>query len=457
MRIHYILVLAGLLMLFPLFLRVHMQSQQTFATALRRDFTRRHAHHRLMWNRKKRSTGTPIGVDQDTESSRHGDEMEGRDHVHQEARPVVVNTQESESSPRHHVKAEQKRRNPYVSTPKQVKDGQEALLLDEKTGSHSAHKRTDEDGELGAVLQDEEPLLLETQPPLETPLLPPPRFMVVALHTKIQVFPRIMQQILPQMSKEWTVSFVVAQNPKKVEERDWAALFGSTEYKELVLAVHSINFSQLNTTKEKRNIANDFSYQHQWWNATSESIEYFWIVQDDAAVCSNNSKYCINDFLGWDYLGAPLEPVWWKGNWGSFGNQRPWTVPSYGNGGFSLRSRRLQVECTAPLYLKEHKRGDIPEDVYFSMCLRDTSMKFRVAPDDVARKFSSERPLRVGSFGWHLQSSIRSCNDAMIRYCPEALASYKRWGCGVPKDVKPLTQPPVVKCHFTQNNTLHQA
>jgi len=121
---------------------------------------------------------------------------------------------------------------------------------------------------------------------------------------------------------------------------------------------------------------------------TSTPIEYIWLVQNDAAVCTTNSKWCIYDFFGWDYLGAPWD-------------QRFHSGPEYGNGGFSLRSRRLQVECLRPDYFEPHASKKQDEDLHFSYCLRDANMHFRVAPLEVARQFSGERDLMVGSFGWH--------------------------------------------------------
>lgn len=459
-RIWHLFILAVLSLIFPLLLRVQAddEAERALTRGLRRDYTRR--LNRLVRSRPshfkqaEHVDARTADLDQEMIPYRQEDPSDQENQLHDQEMRLQLGTgrladdalgMHSQREPREHDQVDQ-------ASPQN--EAQRGPTDDEQeTKQHSPRKRRRpkraalpemSDAELDSLLESE-----ATIPP--TPL-PPPRFMVVALHSNIQVFPRIMRQIQPQVNKEWMVSFVIAQNPKAIEKSDWDALFDLEAYITLASTVHSIKFSQLNTTNENRNIANDFSFQHEWWKSTPESIEHFWIVQDDAAVCSNNSKYCIYDFLDWDYLGAPLERVWWRGYWGSFGNEQPWTVPSYGNGGFSIRSRRLQLGCTAPAYLKEHKRGDIPEDVYFSMCLRDSSMKFRVAPDDVAKQFSSERPLHIGSFGWHLQSSIRTCNDDMIRYCPEALDSYKRWGCGVPKDVKPLTQPQEVKCHFNKTN-----
>jgi len=90
-----------------------------------------------------------------------------------------------------------------------------------------------------------------------------------------------------------------------------------------------------------------------------------------------------DEFLGYDYIGA----VW------------PWfTDNSVGNGGFSLRSRRL-LDLLAGM-----PRVDYPEDI--SICrqlrplLEDRDILF--APEPVAERFSREHwPVGAKTFGFH--------------------------------------------------------
>jgi len=253
--------------------------------------------------------------------------------------------------------------------------------------------------------------------------LPLPKYMVVAIHSDVNVFPAIIMQVLPQLTKEWTVLFLSADK-REEPPKNWSAVSASKAYEELTSAVHSVVFSSIETKTRGEDIANAFAFDHEWWNATPTYIEYFWLVQNDAAVCTTNTKWCIHDFFGWDYLGAP----WKQGG------------PPFGNGGFSIRSRRLQVECTRPDYYQAfvlEKYQKELEDRYFSHCLRDPKMHFRVAPVEVAREFATEVLIAVGSFGWHL-GRIVACNDSMIRYCPEALSSYKRWNCSIPDGIPPV-------------------
>jgi len=84
-------------------------------------------------------------------------------------------------------------------------------------------------------------------------------------------------------------------------------------------------------------------------------------------------------FLAYDYIGA----VW------------PWfTEHSVGNGGFSLRSRRL-LGALAALPALEY-----PEDI--TICRRLNLDGMRFAPESVAERFSREHwPVGARTFGFH--------------------------------------------------------
>jgi len=90
-------------------------------------------------------------------------------------------------------------------------------------------------------------------------------------------------------------------------------------------------------------------------------------------------------FLDYDYIGA---------RWPQFGDGR-----DVGNGGFSLRSRRLMAACGASGFKAHH-----PEDL--SICrtnrafLEDHGMRF--APGELADEFAAERAGDpASSFGYH--------------------------------------------------------
>jgi hypothetical protein len=97
-----------------------------------------------------------------------------------------------------------------------------------------------------------------------------------------------------------------------------------------------------------------------------------------------------DDWLGYDYIGAP----WWHTD-----------GMNVGNGGFSLRSRRLmEIVATDPAIATYH-----PEDVKICRVYRpylERAHAIRYAPEDVARRFSIEgykQPNRTHTteFGFH--------------------------------------------------------
>ena len=97
-----------------------------------------------------------------------------------------------------------------------------------------------------------------------------------------------------------------------------------------------------------------------------------------------------DDFLNYDYIGAP-----WVAR-----ALYPGVDPRcrVGNGGFSLRSRRLQqVLQLAPV--KYHHPEDVAICQVYRPALEALGMKF--APLEVARKFSVELGEINGQFGQH--------------------------------------------------------
>ncbi len=117
--------------------------------------------------------------------------------------------------------------------------------------------------------------------------------------------------------------------------------------------------------------------------------DFVLVIQFDGFAL-NPSKFT-EDFFSYDYIGAP----WAAG-------RVPGRGATVGNGGFSLRSRRLlQVlsEMPQPIDLTQ------PEDNVICLTLRDELERegVRFAPLDVARRFSveSDRTEPVTPFGFH--------------------------------------------------------
>jgi hypothetical protein len=121
------------------------------------------------------------------------------------------------------------------------------------------------------------------------------------------------------------------------------------------------------------------------------------IYQEDSCIFKKN----INDFLEWDYIGAP---------WPKTQNDNPNSV---GNGGFSLRTKQCMIDVINKVsiqdtqfnnstinYMKSCDMNIGPEDVYFSLNMINYNIG-KVADWDSAFKFSSESFYNQDSLGGH--------------------------------------------------------
>lgn len=102
------------------------------------------------------------------------------------------------------------------------------------------------------------------------------------------------------------------------------------------------------------------------------------VIQHDGFVL--NPKAWTDEFLDWDYVGAP---------WAHEGKLL------VGNGGFSLRSRRLMQRLAAS---DIQRPAGVPEDWFICVVLRDQLVAegFRFAPVALARRFSLEGDPALG-------------------------------------------------------------
>lgn len=118
--------------------------------------------------------------------------------------------------------------------------------------------------------------------------------------------------------------------------------------------------------------------------------EYVLIVQYDGFIL--NPEVWTDDFFNYDYIGAP---------WYHLGQVR------VGNGGFSLRSKKLLNEVKK-LFLSENSDSYKQEDLWICDYARNQleNQGIHFAPNDVAKVFSFEGGIRQGlywkgQFGFH--------------------------------------------------------
>lgn len=108
-------------------------------------------------------------------------------------------------------------------------------------------------------------------------------------------------------------------------------------------------------------------------------------------------KRCISPYLGYDYIGAP----WEKGFSSIYidrGNGPVIHDIEVGNGGLSLRTRKVMIDIIDLPYMERYRY--LPEDIFFSigmLCMDGV----RRCPVEVARSFSVERIYHPNPFAWH--------------------------------------------------------
>lgn len=110
---------------------------------------------------------------------------------------------------------------------------------------------------------------------------------------------------------------------------------------------------------------------------TKIPTEIFLIFQTDTMICNKYNNY-INNFLNYDYVGAP-----WK------------EINEVGNGGLSLRRKSKMLE----ILNKCEYKNNINEDVYFSFACDGVNLN---KPDyETSKQFSVETIYNDKSFGVH--------------------------------------------------------
>lgn len=134
-----------------------------------------------------------------------------------------------------------------------------------------------------------------------------------------------------------------------------------------------------------------------WHRVQGEKVLLF---QFDSVLCSNSS-WKINDFLDYDFIGAP------------------WADGGCCNGGLSIRNRTKILQMLESPWILFYPRHE-NEDYWFTINL--PSFNGRIAPISLAKKFSVETIYHPQSFAVHKpllkylgwENMIKLCQD-----CPE--------------------------------------
>ncbi|KAJ3166101.1 hypothetical protein HDU88_003648 [Geranomyces variabilis] len=112
-----------------------------------------------------------------------------------------------------------------------------------------------------------------------------------------------------------------------------------------------------------------FLTQNSTWHLLPEPAEHIFFFQLDAMICSNSDQ-SVDDYLHFDYVGAP---------WPHAPQLRG------GNGGFSMRRKSRLLRC---LRHRTWHRGEDSEDVFYSYCLSSF-------PDAVMPSFQQQKEFAI--------------------------------------------------------------
>ena len=157
----------------------------------------------------------------------------------------------------------------------------------------------------------------------------------------------------------------------------------------------NIKIIKLNYNNMTQKEYSDYLTTTEFWNLLNG--EKILIYQEDSIIFKHN----INDFIEYDYIGAP------------FPKNTDDTPNGVGNGGLSFRSKckmieviekyplsKFKPEHSTQQYMKFKGLTNAPEDVYFSNNMQTHSIG-DVANWDAAYDFSSETVFNPNSFGGH--------------------------------------------------------
>ena len=166
---------------------------------------------------------------------------------------------------------------------------------------------------------------------------------------------------------------------------------------------HNIKIIRTKYDNLNQSTYSDFLSSLEFWNLIFG--EKILLYQEDSIIFKSN----INDFINWDYIGAPW-PIEQNDNF-----------KCVGNGGFSLRTKQCMIDVINKISIKDTKfNSDTinymnscnmvigPEDVYFSLNMINYNIG-KVADWNVASLFSTERIYNQNSLGGH-NFWLNDCN-----------------------------------------------
>ncbi|CAN8103642.1 unnamed protein product [Discula destructiva] len=183
-----------------------------------------------------------------------------------------------------------------------------------------------------------------------------------------------------------------------------------------------------------------------WLWEQFENVNRLFMFQPDSILCAN-ANATVDDFLEWDYIGAPMASEWIDSRKGDETHEAHPDAQGF-NGGLCMRNPRLFLELArrydfkADLYsgpaeftLRNYMRF---EDHWFMRKLEETPelmAKTKLPPPHVAGQFSVETWFWERPLGYHQPHRWQPERyDEIAEWCPEVGMIYSmempdgRWG-----------------------------
>jgi len=187
----------------------------------------------------------------------------------------------------------------------------------------------------------------------------------------------IIRNAILKLGKEWAHTIICGNL-----NYDWIQNICLEIYPNNLIKIIKLDIDNLSTNKYNELLARlDF-----WEKLNGDKIL---IHQEDSIIFKSN----YDDFINWDYIGAPWPPS---------SNINPNNV---GNGGFSLRSKIKMIEIINKINIMDVKYnvnydGIPPEDVYFTKIMNENNIGI-LADTKSALEFSHEYLINENAFGGH--------------------------------------------------------
>lgn len=185
--------------------------------------------------------------------------------------------------------------------------------------------------------------------------------------------------------KDTIYSLIISRKSLKAKK---AILFSSKDIILSQIESELINFIKIKPINSIKDYSNFIIYKLYKYIETSHTL----IVQWDGFIC-NKMKWN-KKFLKYDYIGAPFIPRHYDR---SYSRDLRGAYFVIGNGGFSLRSKKL-LEAPTKLNLKDNYNfTNYHEDGFFCVLHRDylESKGFVWAPFYLAKEFAIETPISI--------------------------------------------------------------